>query len=124
MLHGPRVASTIDAIERAADNVLSPLTGATLRSALRLPAPVHGVELRGTGLGFSTIKESEDGEWLVLRCINLVDEHVDGALWLPFDVREARLARLDETTIADLVPDRRQVVFRVSPRGIVTILVR
>jgi hypothetical protein len=124
MLHGPRVASTIDAIERAADNFLCPLTGTTLRSALRLPAPVSGVELRGSGLGFSTIKESEDGGWLVLRCINLLDESVDGAWRLPFDIREARLARLDETTISDLVPDARQIVVRASPRGIVTILAR
>jgi alpha-mannosidase len=124
MLHGPRVASTIDAIERTADNFLSPLSGATLRSALRLPEAVIGVELRGSGLGFSTIKESEDGEWLVLRCTNLLDEDVDGVWRLPFDVREARLARLDETTIGDLPADGRQIVFRASPRGIVTILVR
>jgi alpha-mannosidase len=124
MLHGPRVASTIDAIERTADNFLSPLSGATLRSALRLPEAVIGVELRGSGLGFSTIKESEDGEWLVLRCTNLLDEDVDGVWRLPFDVREARLARLDETTTSDLVPDGRQIAFRASPRGIVTILVR
>jgi alpha-mannosidase len=124
MLHGPRVASTIDAIESAADNFLSPMSGATLRSALRVPAPVNGVELRGSGLGFSTIKESEDGEWLVLRCINLLDEHVEGSWRAPFDIREARVARLDETTISDLVWDGRQIAFRASPRGIVTILVR
>jgi hypothetical protein len=124
MLHGPLVASTIDMIERAADDVLSPLTGTSLRSALTIPAPVTGVELRGTGLAFSAIKESEDGEWLVLRCVNLGDQDVDGSWRVPFDVRAARLARIDETTISDLASAGTEITFRASPRGIVTILVR
>ena len=70
MLHGPRLAPTIDAIERAADDVLNPLVGTTLRSAISVQPRVDGVELVGAGLAFSTIKESEDGEWLVLRCVN------------------------------------------------------
>lgn len=124
MLHGPRSASTTDLVERTADDVLSPLVGATLRSALRIPSPVAGVELQGVGLAFSSLKESEDGGWLVLRCVNLVDESVDGAWQLPFVVREARFARLDETIIGDLSPDGRRVSFRASARAIVTILVR
>jgi len=124
MLHGPRDASTIDNIERAADEVLLPLEGTTLRSALELPAPVHGAELRGAGLTFSTIKESEDGEWLVLRCVNVGDEPIDGSWRLGFGVREAQLARLDETVISDLTASGRDVAFRAPPRGIVTILAR
>jgi alpha-mannosidase len=124
MLHGPRDASTIDLIERAADDVLLPLRGTTLRSALELPAPVHGAELCGVGLAFSTIKESEDGEWLVLRCVNVGDEAVDGSWRLGFDVREARLARLDETIISDLAASGHEVAFRAPPHGIVTILAR
>jgi len=124
MLHGPRDAATIDLVERAADDVLSPLVGATLRSAMSIPAPVAGVELEGTGLAFSALKESQDGDWLVLRCFNLVDDNVDGAWQLPFDVREARLARLDETIIGDLSPDGRRIRFQASARAIVTILVR
>jgi alpha-mannosidase len=124
MLHGPRVASTIDAIERAADDVLSPLIGTTLRSAIHLPAPVHGVELHGIGLAYSALKESEDGEWLVLRCVNLREEPVDAWWRLPFDVVDARLARLDETIVEHVAASGRQVTFRAPPRGIVTILVR
>ena len=91
---------------------------------MRIPAPVAGVELEGTGLAFSALKESEDGGWLVLRCVNLVDDTVDGAWQLPFDVREARLARLDETIIGDLSPDGRRIRFQASARAIVTILAR
>ncbi|MGE5733224.1 MAG: glycosyl hydrolase-related protein, partial [Gemmatimonas sp.] len=124
MLHGPRVPSTIDAIDVAADEFLLPLMGATLRSAIRVPAPVQGAELHGTGLAFSALKESEDGEWLVLRCVNLRDQDVDGSWRLPFDVGAARFARLDETMISDLATSGGQVSFRAPPRGIVTILVR
>ena len=111
MLHGPRLTQTIDAIERAADDVLNPLVGTTLRSALAVPAPVDGVELVGDGLAFSAIKESEDGGWLVLRCVNLLERDVAGAWRLPFDVAEAHLARLDETLIGDAEVDGRCVAF-------------
>ena len=124
MLHGPRNASSIDAIERAADDVLCPLEATTLRSALDVPAPVHGVELVGTGLAFSTVKESEDGAWIVLRCVNLLNDAVDGSWRLPFDLAAARLARLDETPISDLATSDRRVDFHAEPRAIVTILVR
>ncbi|HET9730933.1 MAG TPA: glycosyl hydrolase-related protein [Acidimicrobiia bacterium] len=124
MLHGPRDASTIGAIERTADDLLSPLAGVTMRSALHVPAPVRGVELVGAGLAFSTVKESEDGQWLVLRCVNLLDHDVSGSWRVPFEVIEARLARLDETPSSVLVADGGEVLFHAEPRAIVTILVR
>jgi alpha-mannosidase len=124
MLHGPHLPAVIDEIERVADDVLLPLTGGTLRSALRVPETVVGVELIGTGLAFSTFKESEDGDWLVLRCFNLRDDEVAGSWRLPFDIREARLARLDETPMSALVFNGGEVRFRAAPRGQVTILVR
>ena len=70
-LHGPRTTEMIEHIERVAEDVLTPLRGETWRTAIAPPASVRGVELSGTGLAFSTVKESEDGEWLVLRCVNL-----------------------------------------------------
>jgi alpha-mannosidase len=124
MFHGPRTPDVIDAVERAADDILLPLRGATLRSALRVPDPVHGVELRGTGLAVSAIKESEDGRWLVLRCINLLDEAVAGSWTLPFDVVECMRARLDETPMQGLSSLDRVVAFEAERRAIVTILVR
>ncbi len=124
MLHGPRLPATIDAIERAADDVLCPLVGTTLRSAFEEPASVAGVELNGTGLAFSTLKESEDGRWLVLRCINLREDDVDGSWVLPFDVREAHIARLDETIIDRLATVGPTIPVRAQPRAIVTILAR
>jgi len=124
MPHDSRLPATIDAIERAADDFLVPLTGETLRSALDMPSPVFGVELTGQGVGFSTLKESENGEWLVLRCVNLREDQVAGSWRAPFDIREAKLARLDETPLSDAAFDGRAIQFEAGPRAIVTILVR
>ncbi|HEY4224092.1 MAG TPA: glycoside hydrolase family 38 C-terminal domain-containing protein, partial [Myxococcota bacterium] len=99
MLHDARTSRTIDEIERAADDVLVPLTGGTLRSALRIPQTVSGAELRGEGLACATIKESDHDEWTVLRCVNLTEEQRAGSWRLGFPVTEAWSARLDETLL-------------------------
>jgi alpha-mannosidase len=124
MFHGGRDTQTIDAIERAADDFLVPMAGATLRSALSVSDDVVGPELVGAGLAFSAIKESEDGRWLVLRCVNLTNERVGGTWRLPFPIDEARLARLDETFGEPASIEGQTVTFTAAPRAIVTILVR
>jgi 2-O-(6-phospho-alpha-D-mannosyl)-D-glycerate hydrolase len=124
MLHGPRSTETIDEIERAADDVLFPLVGETLRSALRVPEPRHGIELQGAGLSFSSAKESDDGQWTVLRCVNLTEQEVRGAWKVPRTLREAHLARLDETPTGPVSVLDDTVRFRAPPRAVVTVLVR
>jgi hypothetical protein len=124
LLHGPRAPQTIEEIELAAEDILLPLTGATLRSALEIPAPVRGVELEGAGLAFSAAKESEDGRWLVLRCVNLVDRQCAGNWRLGWKPAEAQLARLDETPLRPLVIKGDTIPFRAGPRAVVTIMVR
>ena len=124
LLHDERNADTIDLIERTADDVLLPLEGRTLRSAVNAPQEFAGVELEGKGLAFSTLKESEDGEWIVARCVNLLDVSVDGRWRFGVPIREARLARLNETPLDALAPDGLTVAFKASPRAVVTILLR
>jgi alpha-mannosidase len=120
---GRRTAATIDAIERAADDVLLPLTGSTLRSALAVPAPTAGFELEGEGLAFSAAKDSDDGEWIVLRAVNLTDEPRRGAWRLGFPASEARLSRLDETPADRLEIRDGRIEFAAGARAIVTVLV-
>ena len=122
--HGARVAATVDAIERAADDVLLPLIGGTVRSALSVPAPLVGAELEGLGLGFSALKESESGEWLVARCVNVTDDARPGRWRFGFPVSQAMMARLDESPLQDLAVRDGAVAFEAGARGIVTILVR
>ena len=123
-LHGPRDDATIAEIERIADDVLHPLAGRTVRSATELREETSGVTLSGEGLALSTIKTSDDGEWLVLRCVNLTEREVAGRWVLGSAVREARASRLDEAP-GELVGFQDNVVaFAAAPRAIVTLLVR
>ncbi|HZI30669.1 MAG TPA: glycosyl hydrolase-related protein [Gemmatimonadaceae bacterium] len=123
LAHGPKSDTTVALVEKIADEVLQPLRGATWRTAIRPPASIPGVELTGEGLACSTIKESEDGDGIVLRCVNVLNREVAGSWRLP-KVREASLARLDETPLEGLPPHDGAVDFVAPPRGIVTILVR
>lgn len=125
-LHGPRSSAVIEEIERVADDVLFPLTGETLRSALRIPEPVEGAELLGDGLSFCALKETEDGEGLVLRCVNCLDRPVAGEWRLSDRLRlsEAHRARLDETELERLETAGNSVRFIAAANEVVTILVR
>lgn len=124
LLHGARAPGVIDLVERTADDVLLPMTGTTRRSTLRVAPPVHGISLEGEGLAFSCAKESEDGQWIVLRCVNLLDREVAGSWQLGGMIRDARAARLDETPQDALQAIGDRVRFAVPPRGISTTLVR
>jgi alpha-mannosidase len=124
MLHAARSGAVHDEIEHAADDVLFPLTGETIRAALHVPAPVHGATLDGIGLSLSSIKESEDGQWLVLRCVNLLDQETAGTWRIGGGVAEAHLARLDETPLTPLRVGDRAIHFLAPARGAVTVLVK
>ncbi len=89
LLHSARDDATIAHIERTADDVLHPLVGRTVRSATPLPVATHGATLEGEGLAFSAIKPSARGEWLVLRCVNLLERAIEGAWSLGVAAREA-----------------------------------
>jgi len=122
-LQGPFSEETTTLINRLADDVLLPLRGDTWRTAIAPPASITGAELSGEGLAFSTVKDSEDGEWLVLRCVNLLDREVQGRWQVPGLV-EAMRARLDETPLGSVAVQDGRVDFVAPPRGIVTILAR
>jgi alpha-mannosidase len=109
--------------DRVAEDVLLPLRGDTWRTAISPPREVAGAVLNGDGMAFSTIKDSEDGEWLVLRCFNLLDQYVHGS-WLLTGLREAVRARLDETPGEPLAVEDGRIGFSAPPRAVVTILAR
>jgi alpha-mannosidase len=121
--HGPWRPGLVTAIERAADDVLLPLAGHTWRTAVAPPVFVEGVQLVGRGLACSAVKESEDGEWIVLRCTNLLDEAVVGA-WRVQGAKEACLARLDELPLAARDLRNGVLSFEAQPRAVLTFLVR
>jgi alpha-mannosidase len=121
--HGPHAEDVASRIDQVAEDALRPLRGDTWRTAVNPPLVVTGPELSGNGLVQSAIKESEDGEWIVLRCTNLLDRPVSGSWHLP-SLREAMLARLDETPLEGLPVVNGRVEFVAPRRAAITILVR
>jgi alpha-mannosidase len=122
-VHGPPSPATTSLIDRMADDVLQPLRGHTWRTAIAPPARVSGVEIAGDGLAATAIKDSEDGEWMVLRCVNLTDRPVEGA-WHCAGLSEAVTARLDETPLTPMAVEDGRVAVLVPPRAVVTVLAR
>lgn len=120
VMHEGADASTV---ERLADDVLHPLRGESWRTAIDPPRSVQGVELSGEGLACTTIKESEDGAWIVLRCVNLLHQEVKG-VWRMEGIQEARCSRLDETPLEVLPVQEARIEFAAPARAIVTLLVR
>ncbi|MCU0625663.1 MAG: glycosyl hydrolase-related protein [Gemmatimonadaceae bacterium] len=111
-------------VEAAADDVLAPMTATTWRDVPAQLPPFEGLTLDGDGLAFSACKRSEDGEWLVLRCINLRDTTVTARWRTPRPVREAMRSRLDETPLEALRTDGATVAVEVGPFAVSTVLVR
>jgi alpha-mannosidase len=124
LLHGAWGDETADLVERTADDVLNPLAGDTIRSLVAAPREGAGLTLEGGGLAFSAAKESENGDWLVLRCVNLLERPVSGRWVVGGGVREARTSRLDETPGEPLAVAGESVAFEAGPRAVSTVLVR
>ena len=122
--HGPGSGEATSEIERAADDALLPLVGTTLRSALHAIEPAGGLSLEGDGLRFLACKESEDGAWIALRCVNVTSRPVTGAWRCGWPVREAQRARLDEQSGEPLAVADGRVEVTLGPGEVGTVLVR
>jgi alpha-mannosidase len=122
--HGPRTLEVTSGIESLADDVLLPLRGKTLRSAIAIAGETSGLTLEGDGIAFSTLKPSEDGRWLAARCVNLTDVPRRATWRFGFLLREVVGASLDETPsgAAPIRDGAIQVI--VGARSLSTILVR
>jgi alpha-mannosidase/mannosylglycerate hydrolase len=114
-----------DAVDAVADEFHAPLTGRMYRAGIEIPQVVAGPALSGAGLAFRALKPREDGEGIVLRCVNLTRALRHGAWTFPNPINRAFRARLDETVEAELPlsPDRRRVVFSAGRKEAVTIVV-
>lgn len=111
-------------LEVAADDVLLPLAGETWRGVAMPLSQCTGLSLEGDGIVFSAAKRSEDGAWLVLRCLNQRDRTARATWHLPREASEVRLARLDETPGVALTGHGSRIAFDVPPHAIHTLLVR
>jgi alpha-mannosidase len=123
LAHAERDLDDPTVIERAAEAFHAPPLAAMRRSLLTIPQPVRGPELVGAGLVFSAMKPAERGRGIVLRCYDATAHTVAGQWRIPWPVRSAELARLDETPIAPLgIAPEGTIAFEAPPRAIVTLL--
>ena len=118
-------ASEFAELERLAEEFHAPLAGFMLPYGIGVPDAVPGPALLGDGLKLESVKPSEDGKSLVLRCVNVTDRRVSGSWLLPFEVDWIHRTRLDETSVQEIpVPEEgHRVAFEAGPREVVTILV-
>jgi mannosylglycerate hydrolase len=86
-----------------------------------LPTVLSFISVEPAALEVSAVKEPEDGEGLIVRCWNVDDVPVEGAirLWRPF--RRAVQVSLAEQEIAELARDADAVTLSVRGREIVTV---
>jgi len=113
-----------DALAAVADDVLCPIRADTWRGVATPLSAFDGLTLHGDGLVFSAAKRSEDGAWLVLRCVNQRANVADGHWTLPGPAYEVRISRLDEAPGDSLPLNGSQVRFTAPPFAVVTLLVR
>jgi alpha-mannosidase len=97
----------------------------TRRHAGRLPGAASFIDVTGDGFELTAVKQSEKDGALVVRGVNLLDQTVEVSLQALLPIREANLARLDETTVEPLaVEANRRVRFAARPHEIVTLRLR
>jgi alpha-mannosidase len=112
-------------LERLAEEFHAPLLGLMLPYGMNVPDVLEGPALSGDGLVLKTVKPSEDGRAIVLRCVNVTAERVRGSWTLPFEVDRAHRARLDETPGGEIAvaEDGHHISFEAAPREVVTVRV-
>lgn len=124
-LHDAWSAATRDKIERASDNFLLPLTGFTMRDLSGEQTQVGGPALSGSGLRVSCVKLAEDGDGIVLRCVNDSPDATNGEWRLPQNAQyEFAAARMDETPACDWQPLDGIIAFISPARAVTTFRVR
>ena len=111
-------------IERTAERFHARPVALMRRSLLAVPRPVAGPTLVGEGLVFSAMKPAESGQGVVLRCYNALARLATGEWHVPWPVRSAELARLDETPLSPLEVADGTIRFDAPPRAVVTVLLR
>jgi alpha-mannosidase len=112
-------------LEELWEDLFLPIRAVWLRQASPLSLPPVDLQLEGQGLVFSALKPAEQGDAMVLRCYNALNEPSVGAWHLGAPVRSAHRARADEEILYEikLGEASRSVPFHAAPHEIVTVMV-
>jgi alpha-mannosidase len=117
--------SAVGSLEAAWEDLFLPVEGTWIREALAETHPrLEGIELEGPGLVATALKVSEDGETLIVRCVNVEsDRSVVGRWRFPRPIHRAERVRADESPGVELPlgEDSQSVSFEAGPVEIVTL---
>ena len=124
-LHGAWSQQTRDDIEFASDALLLPLTGGTMRDLEQSELEIVGPTLAGVGVRQSAVSLADDGDGIVLRCVNDSPDTSVGRWSIPNSAElQVAPARLDETLLGARQPLDQRIEFTAPPRAVVTFRVR
>lgn len=116
--------ATMDAVHTACDALLNPLCGETWRDLENAPRSLVGPKLSGRGLAASTVRVSDDGRSLILRCVNMLNREAHGAWELPATGDwVAQRCRMDGEPLGDWFRATSGIPLVVGARGVVTFTV-
>jgi alpha-mannosidase len=107
------------------EDAFLPVQAVWLRQATPLTVEPIDVTLEGDGLVFSSVKPSEHGQAMVLRCYNATGQPTAGSWRFGAPVTSAHRARADERQLHEirLGDAGRFVPFHAGPHEIITIMV-
>lgn len=95
----------------------------TGRGKGRLPLEAGLLAIEGRNLAVTCVKQAEDGNGLIVRLFNPLDEAQEARLVFGRKVKRARRCRMDEADGKPVKPDGNTLTLNVGPKQIVTLRV-
>jgi 2-O-(6-phospho-alpha-D-mannosyl)-D-glycerate hydrolase len=110
-------------LERCVEAFHAPLAGQMLRANLHPHPHAEGPTLEGAGLVLKSVKQADDGDGIILRCVNVTNHPVRGAWVWPGPLRDAVRVALGESPDESRQCHRTgsRIEFDAAPREVVTL---
>ncbi len=122
LVHRP--TSDFEEINRQAEEYNSQILSVLRKHDVDVDAEMSCLELKGDGLAFSSLKESEDGTALVFRCYNMMNKAVRGGLSVGFPYVSAAVTDLAESASTPANRLGHENVFDTNAHGIRTLKIK
>ncbi|MEQ1694130.1 MAG: hypothetical protein ABMA00_22775 [Gemmatimonas sp.] len=109
-------------METTAEDFLLPLVGESWRDLAGESRTLAGPMLQGEGLVASAVHVHDNGESVVLRCVNVTAKPTRGHWTMPYvGTWKHRRTRLNGTAIGEWVRSSGVLEFDAGPREVVTL---
>jgi alpha-mannosidase len=123
--HASNGTASDDECNRVSEQFHLPLLAVRRKNSGELPTEGSFLSLVPDSLVLSALKQSGDGEAMIVRVYNPGSSEVAGEIRFAQSVEKASFSRLDETEgAAAPITDGRTIPVRVPPSGIITLRVK